>query len=245
MKRRIGFLLAALLGPAVASPPARAHFKLLAPPEWITVDGFGDPQKEGPCGTAAGTRSNMVTRVQAGAKLKLQWQETIGHPGHFRIAIAANRADLMGPDPVVVANDCKSAAIQNPPVAPIIADGLFPRSVGMTGQMYEYEITVPNMVCDRCTLQVVQFMSQHPPSCFYYHCADLQITAAGAASDGGAGGTSGSGASGAGGSGSGGVAPPTSPGGGCLAVAGARPASGPAALAVALLLLSLLRRRRG
>jgi hypothetical protein len=184
MKSRVGFLLGSVCV-LLLSRPAHAHFKLTAPPDWLVTNDDGDPQKLSPCGTTAGTRSNMVTPVTAGSKLKVQWRETVGHPGHYRIAIAANRAQLVDPMAVVMMNDCKSAAIQNPPVAPVIADGLFPKTAGAAGRMYEHEITVPNMTCDRCTLQVLQFMSQHEPGCFYYHCADIQITAAGAA-DGGA-----------------------------------------------------------
>jgi hypothetical protein len=39
----------------------------------------------------------------------------------------------------------------------------------------------PNVTCDHCTLQVIQFMSDHglnnPGGCFYHHCADISIKA--------------------------------------------------------------------
>jgi hypothetical protein len=38
-----------------------------------------------------------------------------------------------------------------------------------------YDITVPMMSCDTCTLQLMQFMSSHAPPCFYYQCATLRI----------------------------------------------------------------------
>jgi hypothetical protein len=31
------------------------------------------------------------------------------------------------------------------------------------------------VTCERCTLQVLEFMSNHPLPCFYYHCADVAI----------------------------------------------------------------------
>lgn len=172
MKLRIAGVLALLLAPQ----PAWAHFKLTSPPDWIVTNADGDPQKLSPCGSSAGMRTNVVTTVRPGQKLKVQWTERVGHPGHYRISIAADRAQLVDPTPVVMMNDCKSAPIQAAPVAPVIADGLFPKIVGATNMMYEHEITIPNMKCDRCTLQVLQFMSKHMPSCFYYHCADIRIT---------------------------------------------------------------------
>ena len=42
-------------------------------------------------------------------------------------------------------------------------------------------MTLPNISCKKCTLQVIQFMEQHAvnnPGMFtYHHCATLQITA--------------------------------------------------------------------
>lgn len=164
---------AAALGLAA---PAEAHFKLSEPTSWIVENATGDPQKLGPCGTTVGTRTNVVTQVKPGSKLMLRWTETIFHPGHFRVAIAADRSMLT--DPVVNApgGSCISAAIQTNPTLPVVADGLFPRTSGQSGKAFETEITVPNMLCDKCTLQIIQFMSSHGAPCLYYHCADLKIT---------------------------------------------------------------------
>jgi hypothetical protein len=39
------------------------------------------------------------------------------------------------------------------------------------------------MTCTKCTLQVIEFMSNHglnnPGGCFYHHCADISIQPAG------------------------------------------------------------------
>ena len=46
---------------------------------------------------------------------------------------------------------------------------------------WKLEVMLPNLNCEKCTLQVIQFMAQHalnPGGGFnYHHCADLQITA--------------------------------------------------------------------
>src|SRR5262245_56269798 len=112
-----------------------AHHKLVAPADWLVVDSlYGDPiggtQKTGPCG--GGTQpTNTVTTVTVGQKLTVRWTETVGHPGHYRIGIAANRGAFVTPTAVVTNNDCKSAPIQSPAVAPILMDGVYPHSVAM------------------------------------------------------------------------------------------------------------------
>ena len=118
-----------------------------------------------------------MTTVVAGSTLKVKWTETVGHPGHFRIAIAANDNQFVTPAAVVQNNDCKSAAIQSSPVAPVLKDGLFVHGGGTTGAAYEQDVVVPNIVCNPCRLQLLQFMSSHTPPCFYFHCANLKIVA--------------------------------------------------------------------
>jgi hypothetical protein len=77
----------------VAPVLAHAHFKLIEPASWIVEDDRGDPQKMSPCGGAGnnpGTPTNAVTKVQGNSKLHLKIEETIYHPGHYRVALAIN-----------------------------------------------------------------------------------------------------------------------------------------------------------
>jgi hypothetical protein len=81
----------------VLSPFAAAHFRLLEPASAIVENNLGDPQKLGPCGgTTAnpGMPSGMVTKAQGGQKLHIKVQETVFHPGHYRIALARTREQL-------------------------------------------------------------------------------------------------------------------------------------------------------
>lgn len=174
MLNRLGFFAGVLL----VSASAHAHFKLLEPAEWLTTDAFGNPQKTGPCGSATGPESGAVTTVVAGSTLKLRWTETIGHPGHYRIAITPDRSRLVDPVPVLQSNNCVSAPIEAQPAAPVLMDGLFQHTNAAFGMSYEQSITVPSTPCENCTLQVLEFMSSHAPPCFYYHCATLRIVAA-------------------------------------------------------------------
>lgn len=162
---------------AFVASSASAHVKMLAPTDWLVTNGYGDPQKSGQCG-GTGSLSNVTTTVTAGSTLHVKWKETVLHPGHFRIAITDDRSKLV--DPVVTANagECISAAIQNPVVAPVLVDGLFVHTSAAPDSTYETDVTVPNLTCDHCTLQLIQFMSSHGTPCIYYHCADLKIVPA-------------------------------------------------------------------
>jgi hypothetical protein len=124
-----------------------------------------------------------------GQKLHIKIQETIYHPGHYRVALAVNSPTELPPDPVVTTKESDrgpqsvSAAIQNPTQIPVLADGLFVHSTRPTGTMapFETDIQLPNINCKKCTLQIVQFMAEHgfnnPGGYSYHHCADIQITA--------------------------------------------------------------------
>ena len=177
-----------LLALTLAASTAHAHFKLLTPPEWIVTDALGDPQKQGPCGSTTGTPTGVVTTVEAGATLTVKWQETVLHPGHFRLALTDDRATLREPVATVTGGVCQSALVE-PAVAPILADGVFEHTAPSPTGTWETTITVPNTPCERCTLQVVQFMAQHAAPCFYSHCAEVRIVArdAGVVTDAGAG----------------------------------------------------------
>ena len=186
---RLLFLVAGLT--MAVQSAVSAHFKLLEPASWLVESDRGDPQKSGPCGgsnTDWGKPSYVISKAVGGSKLHLKIQETIYHPGHYRVSLAVNSPTELPLDPQVTTKDSDrgpwsvSAAIQNPVQIPVLADGLFVHSERPTGQMapFETDVTLPNITCKKCTLQVVQFMAEHafnnPGGYSYHHCADLQIT---------------------------------------------------------------------
>lgn len=168
-----------------------AHFKLVEPASWLIEGERGDPQKAGPCGgsnTDWGKPSYIISKAVGGQKLHLKVQETIYHPGHYRVSLAVNSPTELPADPQVTTKDSDrgpqsvSAAIQNPAPIPVLADGLFVHAERPTGTMapFETDVQLPNISCKKCTLQVVQFMAEHgfnnPGGYSYHHCAELQIT---------------------------------------------------------------------
>jgi hypothetical protein len=154
----------------------QAHFRLLEPSSAHKGEngGKGAP----PCGE--GPASNIITSVTGGKVLKLRLQEFVYHPGHYRIALAVHSLAELPPDPDVAAANGRSmsALIQSPATIPVLFDGIFDHNSAPKGE-FQTDLTLPNIDCEKCTLQVIEFMAEHAPNpgggYFYHHCADLRI----------------------------------------------------------------------
>lgn len=245
-RRRLLFagLGAAALG---ASSPtvASAHFILQQPPAYSVQDGLGSPQKSAPCGQADPgvpmKPSGLVTTFVQGQTFTLTIDEKVPHPGHYRVLIAAD-PNALPADPAVTpgATPCGSTTITTNPTLPLVADGLLPHTAAFTTPQSVQVTLPPNFTCTSCTMQVVQFMSNHqlnnPGGCYYHHCANVSILPApdggtvDAAPPGSADGSV--------------TNPPPPEAVGCGCHVGAAPAVAPAAPAAGLLALGLLARRR-
>jgi MYXO-CTERM domain-containing protein len=178
--RNLTQLLATLAAGALSVPAvASAHFFLEEPENWQEQGTLGDPQKTGPCGNEGPSRpTGAVTAYRSGQTITIRLRETIFHPGHYRVALATtDRSELPAVPPVTPGpTDCGSVPIMDPPVFPVLGDGLLPHTSPLSGEQ-TLEVTLPDGVtCDHCTLQIVQWMSSHGAPCFYYHCADLSIS---------------------------------------------------------------------
>ena len=188
MLKHLPFAGAVLLASASYAPSVHAHFKLLSPSSWLKEDDLGGPQKGSPCGPG-GTGllgddvspvplSNAMTEVRAGDTVLVDIQETIYHPGYFRIALAEKREDFAIPpvdNPMSCAFDLDK--VPTTPHDNVLLDGLF-KVETMSGALrrLKQEVKLPDEPCEKCTLQVIQVMLNHgASSCYYYHCADLKI----------------------------------------------------------------------
>jgi hypothetical protein len=181
------FAAAALL--AAAPAVTQAHFKLVEPASWLIEDDRGDPQKAGPCGgsnTDWGKPTFAVTQASGGSTLHVKVQETIYHPGFYRVALAVNSPTELPADPKATTTQSDrgpqsvSGEVMSPVQMPVLADGLFMHHERAAAP-FETDVTLPNINCRRCTLQVIQFMEQHgannPGNYTYHHCAIVSITA--------------------------------------------------------------------
>lgn len=166
----------ALVGLGLAAAPAAAHITLVDPPPRT------DLQKDGPCGAGPSDgRGDIITVYQGGQTITVKWIETVDHPGHYRISFDPDGQDDFG-DPASF-----EELYSNPAV---MIDGILDES----GQdvMYQQDITLPEMSCDTCTLQLVQVMTDKAPygdgNDLYYQCADIVIEGVAAGSTGDTGG---------------------------------------------------------
>ncbi|PCC66812.1 Chitin binding domain-containing protein [Nannocystis exedens] len=157
--RRVGLAL----GLAGLPATALAHITLLEPAP------RHDQQKLGPCG--AGTddaRGEVVSTFRPGQTITVRWQETVPHPGYFRISF-----DDEGQDAFV---DPPEAGQSGDP-AVVLVDLVADKDGRQT---YEQAVTLPDVRCDRCTLQLVQVMTDKAPygdgNDLYYQCADLVLS---------------------------------------------------------------------
>jgi len=158
---------------------SEAHFNLIMPPpaDSATDGGKGAP----PCGPT--TASNVVTSVQGGHAIMLQLDETVLHPGWYRVALSINSRSELPADPMVTVSNGNStnATYETNPVFPVLADHLFAHTSGTTPIHYSMSLMLPNVTCTKCTLQVIEFMNMHGANpgggYFYHHCAEVKITA--------------------------------------------------------------------
>jgi Lytic polysaccharide mono-oxygenase, cellulose-degrading len=173
----------ALLCPGSAS----AHFLLKAPAASQVQDALGNPQKTAPCG-GAGTATGTITNYRPGDTVTISIDETVFHPGHYRVALAKNDISELPLPPTVTkgATACGSVPIETAPVFPILADGALKHTSEFSGTQ-TFQVRLPsNVTCTNCTLQILEFMASHGAPCFYHHCATISI---GNSADAGAGAT--------------------------------------------------------
>jgi hypothetical protein len=166
------FLPVPLFLAVVALSPleARAHLGLDVP-----TSRYGpDVLKTGPCGSGDGERTGNVTYYAPGETIEVFWDEYVDHPGHYRIAFDDDGVDDFV-DPATMmelySNDT------------VLLDGIEDKGPGERG--YMATVTLPDVTCENCTLQVIQVMYDKPPyttpgNDIYYQCADLVLRGGGA-----------------------------------------------------------------
>ncbi len=177
------------LGVFAAPSVAFAHLDIMYPPM------RGGNQKAGPC-EALPAPSEPTTVLAPGSELSIQITETIPHPGHFRIMLDTDVNDGENfPAPV----NCDD--VGTPDGVTLLGDNLLPAQ-GFTcpgfhtpsertptrNQEYEFTVTLPDVECDHCVLQIIQVMTDEGKADpdgnwdpaggkgLYFRCADIQLS---------------------------------------------------------------------
>ncbi|MDD9935803.1 MAG: MYXO-CTERM sorting domain-containing protein [Myxococcales bacterium] len=187
-------VFAVLLVAAVAFPAA-AHIDADQAGTHLTRYGAANI-KQGPCGLTGGERGTNIYTYEPGETITVSVTEYIGHPGYFRIAFDDDGDDdFVNPqtvDPINrecmpdPADKCGASDFFNNDT--VLMDNLDPHDYPPFGMQptYTWEVTLPDVECDNCTLQILQVMTDPPgihapydPSYtsddLYYQCIDLVL----------------------------------------------------------------------
>lgn len=178
MKRIGTYSVLTLLG---MTATASAHIHLTYPKSRTDLP-TGD-QKEQHCGNPLYVRADNPTRTTTfapGSTITVTWDETIDHPGYFRIALQPDGEIFPIPDVPEgggFPTENRTGQIDEATGAIIIADAIPDGRVNMP-------IQLPDIECTNCTLQFIQMMTDKPPYTtdlnsddIYFNCADISLVA--------------------------------------------------------------------
>lgn len=113
--------------------------------------------KTGPCGGI--NRTATAKALASGQAVRVDWEETIQHPGRFEFYFSQSGDSGFS----------YLATVQDDQNNPIPAGG--------PNHVFTSTLTLPNVTCTDCTLQMVQVMTENPASpSYYYSCADIQLS---------------------------------------------------------------------
>ena len=153
---------------------ARAHIDLLtpAPREHGPSREPSSNVKRGPCGQEVNGRTDRVSVYEPGEAIEVTWVETTNHRSYYRVAF-----DVEGDDafPTFLGNGVGTEGLD--PREPCPVDGRVILAYDMddrNGGSHTLEVRLPDVECERCTLQVIQFMYDTGRP-YYFQCADLAL----------------------------------------------------------------------
>ncbi len=177
-----GVLFAVLL---LGQSSAQAHIDMVS-----HESRAGGDQKSDPC--EGRPRGAKVYTYRPGETIKITLNESIGHPGYFRIAFDADgENDFKIPSGTEGTDgDCAGDRACGPGKADycnspaVMWDNLNQHAGSiLTGGQFTWSITLPNIECTNCTLQVIQMMNDlnfhsaaYPADDIYYRCIDLVLS---------------------------------------------------------------------
>ncbi len=168
--RFLSFLAVLLALPTLA----HAHLDLLEPTSRYATREL----KEGPCGITGGAPGAIVAVYEPGATITVTIDETVNHPSHYRIAFSAE-GDGAFQDPVCLEN-CETGG-PDPVFAPSEGGTILVDHWDDAAEATEsIEVTLPDVECETCVLQVIQVMYDKRPYTSpgndnYYRCADIAL----------------------------------------------------------------------
>jgi hypothetical protein len=185
MTLRLSLTVASALSTSMVAAEASAHVCMVAPLSRVGANcTSGSPQKDGPCGIA--DRGSNVTVFRPGETITVKLNETIGHESHYRIAFNPSGDDFEDPTSKDDKNGEHPFVLKDNITDEAVDDG-FPDNASITQSV---QVTLPSMLCENCTLQLIQVMYDKGGNGFggddgpggkadnddiYYACADIAL----------------------------------------------------------------------
>ncbi len=113
--------------------------------------------KVGPCGADA--KNLNPPTYTPGQVINVQWEETIDHPGRYEFRFSTAN-DVFPAAAAMTIVDVQNAGVVLP-------------------HQYNANVTLPNVTCATCSLQLIQVMTETVPPSLYYACVDFKLAVAG------------------------------------------------------------------
>jgi len=184
--------LAVALSFSLNAAPALAHIDVDMGGSHKSRVAGGYDIKAPPCGVADAPRGTNVYKYKPGATINIKVLENIPHPSYFRVSF-----DDDGDDDFVIPTgtagehgDCGGNEHCGPGKEDfcsndtVLLDNLDLHPSGPS-KTYTWSITLPDVECTNCTLQIIQMMNdfapfhtpaEYPDADIYYHCIDLELS---------------------------------------------------------------------
>jgi hypothetical protein len=154
---------------------ARAHIELISPePRERARDrrSANSNLKRGPCGQNTNRRDGAVSVFAPGETISVSFTEYVNHTGYYRVAF-----DVDGDDGFPVFSGRNVSEEGDEPLVNCPVDGNVILAYDFEDRMrgvHTLDVTLPDVECDTCTLQVIQFMYGSPRP-YYFQCADIAL----------------------------------------------------------------------
>jgi hypothetical protein len=154
---------------------SEAHIDLLSPPP--RAGGIPDGNLlRGPCGQRNDARvTERVSTFRPGESIDVEWDVYVQHVSYFRISFDTDGDDSFSSRTSPPSDPADDDLSRLAPADGEIILGYIPDPTAQRDHIKE-RITLPNLQCDNCTLQVTQFTYGLPvKDAVYYQCADLVL----------------------------------------------------------------------
>ncbi|HKO95153.1 MAG TPA: SCE4755 family polysaccharide monooxygenase-like protein, partial [Polyangiaceae bacterium] len=160
---------------------ALAHVELDYPPPRAAGQSEGN-LKNTPCGQNANGRTDRVTVFEPGQTITVTFNEFINHPSYYRVAFDpdGDNFPMRSGVPANATESIQTAEAAEQALFQGTGSQLLAVVPEVNGAASSATVTLPNMECENCTLQLIEFMyDKADPQHGYYQCADIALRSAG------------------------------------------------------------------